>query len=114
MKVISSGAPFIDIDAYACIVAYHELLQLLGIESVGASTSVLNESITAALRALPVRIQVGYKPADDDQYVVMDLSDPADFDPVIQPDRVVEIFDHHVGFEEYWQEKLGQHCHIEF
>jgi len=114
MKIITSGAPFIDIDAYACIVAYQELLQQLGEEAVGVSTSLLNESITPSLRALPTQLQTAYQLQADDQYVVADVSNPDDFDPIVQPERVVAIFDHHTGFETEWREKLGDNCHIEF
>jgi inorganic pyrophosphatase/manganese-dependent inorganic pyrophosphatase len=31
----------------------------------------------------------------------------------VDPEKVVELFDHHFGFENFWQEKLGASSHIE-
>lgn len=114
MIVITSGARYIDIDAYACIVAYDELLKLLGEDSIGMSTATINESVSASLRTLQVNLVVGYQPNEGDQFVVMDLSDPSQFDAIVRPEHVVEVFDHHVGFEAEWQQKLGDGSHIEF
>ncbi len=114
MIIITSGAPYIDIDAYACIVAYQEFLQLLGKQAAGVSTSALNESIPPSLRALPVNVLSQYQLRDDDQYIIMDASGAAEFDPIVRRDKVIELFDHHVGYEQEWREQLGDASHIEF
>ena len=44
----------------------------------------------------------------------MDVSDPKCFDPIVLEDKVISIFDHHIGFERYWEQKLGENAHIEF
>ncbi len=114
MIVVTSGARYIDIDAYACIVAYQELLQLLRQPALSVSTATLNESVPASLRELKVSFTSSYTPLANDVFVIMDLSNPAEFDPIVRSDAVVELFDHHVGFEQMWLKKLGDATHIEF
>jgi len=114
MKIITSGQLYIDIDAYACIGAYKELLELLGENVVGVSSAPLNESITPSLQAYKARVLSDYAPTKDDTFVVVDLSDPSQFDVLVDPTRVVEVFDHHTGFETYWSEHIGRGSHIEF
>jgi inorganic pyrophosphatase len=114
MIVITSGARYIDIDAYACCVAYAELLNLLGKPAVAVSTAPWNESITQSIRDLHAPFSTGYNPAADDQFVIVDLSEPAQFDTIVQEEQVIEIIDHHPGFEQYWSDKIGQGSHIEF
>lgn len=45
---------------------------------------------------------------------MIDVSDPAYFDKVVDVERVAEVIDHHPGFEEYWQQRLGDSSQIEF
>lgn len=114
MIVVTSGSRYLDIDAYACCIAYAELLRLLGANAEAISTATLNESITSSLRALPTSIATNYRPRSDDTYVLTDLSDPAHFDKIVDHDHITEVFDHHPGFEKYWTDKIGKGCHIEF
>ncbi len=114
MIVVTSGSRYIDIDAYACIVAYVELLNLQGKPALAASTAVWNESITKSMRALNVQLDTDYHPKPDDRYVAVDLSDPSHFDRLVDVGRVVEVYDHHPGFEQYWAEKIGAGSHIDF
>ncbi len=45
MKVVTSGAAYLDIDAYACCIAYAELLNHQGVEARAVSSAPLNASI---------------------------------------------------------------------
>lgn len=114
MIVVTSGAKYVDIDAYAGCVAYAELLNVLGKPAVAVSTSTLNESIPKSLRALHAPLKATHTLEPDDEFVVIDVSDPEMFDPIVDQDRVIEIIDHHPGCEDYWQEKIGVMSHIEF
>ena len=114
MIIVTSGARYLDIDAYACCIAYAELLNLLGQPAKAVSTAVLNESITPSLRALPANLETTYTPSPDDVFVMADLSDPDHFDSIVNLDHVIEVFDHHPGYEQYWQDKLGDKSHIDF
>jgi inorganic pyrophosphatase/manganese-dependent inorganic pyrophosphatase len=45
MKIITSGASYLDIDAYACCIAYAELLNLQGIPARAVSSAKPNASV---------------------------------------------------------------------
>lgn len=114
MRVVTSGSAYVDIDAYAGSVAYAELLQVQGDEAVAVSTAPLNESISETVRSWHAPLKTDYTPSESDTFTLIDVSDPAYFDKVVDPERVDEVIDHHPGFEEYWQERLGDKSHIEF
>ena len=114
MKVVTSGCPYIDIDAYAGCVAYAELLRLQGHDAIAASSAVLNESITSTIKTWDVPFSADYESGTEDTYVLIDISEPEFFDKMVDIDRVEEIIDHHPGFEQFWQEKIGDKAQIEF
>lgn len=114
MKVVTSGAAYIDIDAYAGCIAYAELLSLQGIPAVAASGAAWNESITPTVRSWAAPLIIDYIPAADDRFVLIDVSEPDHFDRMVVLERVEEVIDHHPGFEEYWRDKLGKRAKIEF
>ena len=113
MIVVTSGALYIDIDAYACMVAYAELLNVLGILAAAATSAPLNESITPSLRALPTGLLTDYQPSAEDTFVIVDVSDSSQFDHMVDIKRVVEVYDHHPGFEQFWSGRIGQKSHLE-
>ena len=114
MIIVTSGARYIDIDAYACMVAYAELMRHCGERAKAASTAPWNESITGSLRSLQADFASHYQSAYDDRFIMVDVSDPSQFDPIVDPGRVIEVIDHHTGFEQHWASKLGVNCRIEF
>ncbi len=113
MIIVTSGKKYIDIDAYAGCIAYAQLLNLKGIEAKAISTAKINESITPSLLDLPLKLD-NYEPKENDKYVVIDVSNKDYFDTFVEEDRVIEIIDHHVGYEEYWNNKLKDKSKIEF
>lgn len=113
MIVITSGSRYIDIDAYATCIGYRELLKLKGIEAKAITTAKLNESVTKSLLKLNIRLDE-YKPQETDEFIVIDVSDKEYFDNIVKLDNIIEIIDHHVGFEEEWKQKLGEKSNIEF
>lgn len=113
MIIITSGSRYIDIDAYASCIAYKELLNLKGIEAKAVSTAKLNESITENLLKLDAKLEE-YEKSDRNEYIVIDVSNQDYFDKIIQKNKIIEVIDHHTGFEKYWKEKLGKRADIEF
>ncbi len=114
MKIITSGANYLDIDAYACAIAYAELLELQGEKALAFSTAPLNESISTTIRSWNAPFNTDYAPSENDTFVLVDVSEPDFLDKTVVLDKVVEVIDHHLGFEEYWQERIGDKLHIEF
>ncbi len=113
MKVVTSGSRYIDIDAYAGCIAYKHLLNLKGIQSKAVSTANLNESITSSLLKLNAKLD-DYIPQKDDEFIIIDVSDKNFFDEIVKEKQIIEIIDHHTGFENYWKERLNDNSKIEF
>lgn len=110
--VITSGRKYIDVDAYGGIFAYKKLLQSLGYEVYATTTAILNESIPNSIKELGY----GFDEVDfsrPTKYVVLDVSHPDFLDTFVQEQDIIEIIDHHTGYEDYWKEK-GIKAHIEF
>jgi len=114
--VITAGSTYLDIDAYACIVAMADLLQLQGKCAIPYSAAPCNYSVAESLikegqilRVLPDGVS-----EDEGAYIIVDVSDPDFLKDSVPLDRVAEIYDHHVGFEEYWRGRIGDGAHIEF
>ncbi|MEJ0072876.1 MAG: DHH family phosphoesterase [Candidatus Saccharibacteria bacterium] len=111
---MTSGSQFLDIDAYGGCVAYAELLQCQGKPAQAASSAPLNESITAMIRSWDAPLATDYQPQPDDTFTLIDVSDPEFFDPMVDMARITGVIDHHTGFEEYWQDRLGEKAAIDF
>jgi inorganic pyrophosphatase/exopolyphosphatase len=114
MKVVTAGPSFLDIDAYACSVAYADLLRLMGEDAIAYSSATMNESITKTIRSWDVSFSTEYTPNIDDTFILVDVSDPDHLDKAVNIGRVEEVIDHHVGFEEFWRERIGEKVDIEF
>jgi inorganic pyrophosphatase len=114
MKIVTAGSAFIDIDAYGGCIAYAELLQLSGQSAKAVTTAPLNESVTSMIRSWKAPFETKYAPSPEDEYILIDVSDPEFFDPFVSIDKVIEIIDHHAGYEDFWTNKIGGAAHIEF
>ncbi len=112
--VVTSGKPYLDIDGYAGCVAYAELLRTQGHTAIAASTSPLNESVPSTLRSLKAEFETDYQSVPNDVFALIDVSDPDHFDRFVNLDHVVEVIDHHVGFEKYWSERPCVKLDVEF
>jgi len=103
MKIVTGGAPFIDIDAYGCILAYTELLNKQNIEAIAFTTSRYNESITGTVqswRAIPRN----YKINPEDTFIVLDASNPNCIEKIVSIDRLEMVVDHRSEFVDAWQQ----------
>lgn len=116
LTIITAGSNYLDIDAYACCVAMRELLELKGINAVAYSTATCNYSVCKSLieegqilRSLPSDCIT-----ESARYIIVDVSDPDFIKDTVPLESVVEVYDHHVGFEEFWRSRIGDDSHIEF
>jgi inorganic pyrophosphatase len=114
MKVVTSGLTFLDIDAYAGCVAYAELLNLQGQEAIAFSTATVNESVTRTIRSWKAPLVTNYEPSSNDAFILIDVSEPDFLEKTVSVDQVEEVIDHHVGYEKFWEEKIGSKATIEF
>lgn len=113
MKIVTSGARYIDIDAYGGCIAYAELLQKQGIEARAVSEAIINQSVPALVREWPVELEVEYQPSSEDTFILVDVSEPEYFEKFVDTKRIDEVIDHHPGLEDYWQERIGNGAIIE-
>ncbi len=114
--LITAGSTYLDIDAYACAVALAELLRLKGENAVAYSAATANYSVCPSLvedsrlrRVLPLDFR-----EQEARYIIVDVSDPDYIKDSVPLDRVIAVYDHHTGFEAYWQSRIGNSAHIEF
>lgn len=112
MIVLTSGKKYLDIDGYASCLAYRELLKMQGIESKFVSTATPNYSITESLLELPFHLD-RYEISPTDKFIILDLSNKNFFESFVQEDNIIELIDHHPGFESYWNNRLKENSHIE-
>lgn len=112
MIILTSGKTYIDIDGYAGCIAYRELLKLQGNEVQFVNQAKPNYSITRSLINLPIGADK-YNINKDDKFIIIDLSNKKYFPSFVQETGIIEVIDHHPGFEDYWKNKLGNKAIIE-
>ncbi len=114
--IITAGCSYLDIDAYACMVAMARLLRLQGEDAIAYSPAYCNYSVCRSLvkeeqivRTLPSDYSL-----ENAKFIIVDVSDPHFLEQNIPLDHVVAVYDHHAGFEKYWNDRVGDGVHIEF
>lgn len=110
--IITSGRKYIDIDAYAGIFAYQILLTSLGYEVYTKTSAYINESIPKVV--LDMNFKFDDVSIDENtKFIVLDVSNPDFFDTFVKEENIIEIIDHHIGYESYW-EKTNVKTEIDF
>lgn len=113
--IVTAGSHYLDIDAYACMVALTELLRLQGEDAVAWSAAAHNYSVCPSLVTEELIIQqLSQNVAEKGKYMIVDVSDPEYLQKTVPLNNVAAIYDHHVGFESYWESRLGENAKIEF
>ena len=103
--VITSGGKYIDIDAYAGCISYAVLLRSANIPAKAVTTAPLNESIPELIKKINFSFE-NYEPTDNDEFILLDVSDPNMFDSIVRMENIIRVIDHHTGYEDYWKEKV--------
>lgn len=113
MKIIVSGNKYTDIDVAACAFGLQAFYEVEGTPSQVLISPTFNNSLTkTVLSWLPSYSEPGKLPQKY-EVVVVDLSDPEHIDGRVDQGKIIELFDHHFGFEKLWGERLGRSAHIE-
>lgn len=108
MHIITGGKAYADIDVLACALAYGELLNLIGCPAEAVMTGRLNQTIPASIRRWPLKYYTALlHDPEMCEYILVDLSDPKHKEDFVLLSRVVAVFDHHYGYEEFWSAKLA-------
>jgi inorganic pyrophosphatase/exopolyphosphatase len=108
--VVTTGTRFTDIDGLACVVAYREIPPEPPLAVIPGE---LNQSVTTKIRSWPLNYVTALREAGEYDFVVVDVSEASQLGGFVNKDRIIEVYDHHFGFEKYWQEKLGEKAKIE-
>ncbi|HUV72444.1 MAG TPA: hypothetical protein VMW25_05565 [Clostridia bacterium] len=107
--VVTTGERFCDIDALACVIAYQEIPSQPAIPVISGP---LNQSVSKEIREWKINYLTTIKDKGFD-YVIVDVSEKSQLPAFVNQERIIEIYDHHFGFEKPWQEKLGPKAKIE-
>lgn len=105
MIVLTVGKTYVDIDGYASAIAYRELLKLKKVDACFVINASFNYSITNSLLNLSLGADK-YTVKTEDKFIILDLSNKSYFPDFVEEDNIIEIIDHHPGFEDYWKDKL--------
>jgi inorganic pyrophosphatase/exopolyphosphatase len=111
--IVTTGNTWIDIDGLACVIAYNELLTHEKKDSIASLQAIWNYTIPKDVKEWGLKYKNEYIPQPGDRYVVMDVSHVAYIHSFLDESKIIELYDHHFGFEEYWTKKLGDNAHIE-
>lgn len=103
---------YADVDAYGSILAYAELLNQRNKPAKTYIPFAPNYSVPSALRIKSLENPTfDFKPTD--QAIILDVSIPTAINRLIPDNQILELIDHHPGYESYWQERLGDRAIIE-
>ncbi len=108
--VVTTGTRFTDIDGLACVIAYCEIPPEPPLAVIPGE---LNQSVTLKIRSWPLKFTTSLTEPGEFDFVIVDVSEASQLGRFVNKDRIIELYDHHFGFEKYWQEKLGAKAKIE-
>jgi inorganic pyrophosphatase/exopolyphosphatase len=111
--VITSGERYVDIDVLACAISYKDLLRQEGKDAIAVFPGTFNKSITNDIKEWSVHYLKSC-PDGVGGFVIVDMSNPSYMAKCVIKDKIIQIYDHHFGFKEYWEERLGKNAVIEY
>lgn len=112
-SIVTGGAKAADIDVLACVVAYAELLTLEGKHGIPVIAGSFTMSVTPSILEWGAKHEKEHNTQADDNFVLVDISDPEHVPAFVAIDQVTEVYDHRAGHEDFWTQKLGSNSHIE-
>jgi len=112
---VTADGIYSDIDIYACSIAYSELLRLEGKNAFAVVNTKFTESITKQLASLKADYlnQDAINWDEATSIIVLDRSDTEGLKKNLDFTKITELYDHHFGYEKYWNDLLNDNAHIE-
>lgn len=112
--VIVGGTAYTDIDVLACASAYKQFQQLQGRAAMALISPVWNQTIPSSVKKWTIEVD-HIKDLQKDRcgFIVVDVSDPKFLADFVDKKNILEVYDHHFGFESYWKEQIQENAHIE-
>lgn len=112
-QIVTTGKKYTDIDGLACVIAFAELQNLIGVDSLAVFKGQPNQSVTSSVKSLGYKYVTDIpKVSDFFSFAMMDISDPAQFPDFVDLTAVNIVYDHHFGFEEFWKTRIGDRSRI--
>lgn len=111
--IVTAGAKGADIDVFGCAVAYAELLRLEGKDATPVISGSFTMSVTPSILEWGAKYERAHTSSETDKFVLVDISDPDHIPNFVDVQKVVEVYDHRFGHEDFWKEKINQDTHIE-
>lgn len=112
MIYVSTPGHYTEIDGYASCLAYAELLNQRAKASRTFFAAKPNYSIPEYLR-IPKLENYTLDLRPNDKAIILDISIPEIINQYFPDNQILELIDHHTGFETYWHERLGDKAIIE-
>ena len=106
MIILPAIGTYTDIDVYASILAYADLLNQRGKPAQTFFRATPNYSVPENLR-IPENENHKLNLAPSDKVIILDVSNPDAILNFVPENQILEIIDHHVGYEDFWREKIG-------
>jgi inorganic pyrophosphatase/exopolyphosphatase len=106
MKIISAGGSWMDIDVVGCGVAYEEFI---GPDAKLILQGEFNATVPNTVRSMLPPMTNTYEPCEDDEFILVDISNPEYFSDFVKENKIIEVWDHRRGFEDYWMARIGKH-----
>lgn len=103
---------YADIDVYASIIAYADLLKQRGKPAKTYIPIAPNYSVPSIL-CLPDQEGKTFDCQPEDQVIILDISNPNAINRLVTDEQILELIDHHPGYGDYWQERIGERAIIE-
>lgn len=103
---------YVEIDAYASILAYTDLLNQRGKPAKSYIPHTPNYSVPDELRIQELE-NPNFTLKPDDGVIILDVSVPEPINKLVPTSQILELIDHHPGYEEYWHAKIGNKAIIE-
>lgn len=103
---------YADVDVYAAILAYADLLNQRDRPAKVYIPMAPNYSVPKELR-LPELENPQFEFAPGDQAIILDVSNPEAIHRFVSNDQILELIDHHFGFEDYWQREIDERAIFE-
>lgn len=104
-----------DMDSLASSIAYSELLNLEGKDAASYVPKEPTNTVTAEIKSWDFKYEQAPKAEEleEMEFVMVDTTYPHTFPKFVKEEKIIEIYDHHMGFEDYWKKKLGDKAKIE-
>lgn len=112
MIYVATPGRYTEIDGYASCLAYADLLNQRSKTARTYLAAEPNYSVPGYLRIRELEnFSLNFK--SDDEAIILDISIPEVINQYFPDDQILEIIDHHPGFESYWRERIGDKAIIE-